>query len=75
MAVSEDDIIDALDSQLDQLKDTFHKLEDVESQKVLSVNITPLMTQIGQILFSSQLKELVLDRELIRATLESRLRK
>jgi len=31
MAVSEDDIIYALDSQLDQLKDTFHKLEDVES--------------------------------------------
>ena len=31
MAVSEDDIIDALDSQLDQLKDTFHNLEDVES--------------------------------------------
>ena len=73
--VTEDDIVDGLEAQLEQLKEAFAKSEDKESQKMLKDSVQPFMQQVGQILFTSEIKEVALNREIIRAALEKRLTK
>ena len=64
-----------MDSQLDVLKQAFSKLEDLESSKILLYNLASFMQQVAQTLFSSSIKEIVLNREVIRSAMESRLRR
>ena len=41
--VTEDDIVDGLEAQLEQLKEAFAKSEDKESQKMLKDSVQPFM--------------------------------